>query len=71
MKKYGDQVRTASLDVTDEKAANAAVQMAVDSFGRLDFVVNNAGFGDMAPFEQLSPERFKALYRQGAITAER
>ena len=45
--------------------------MAVDSFGRLDFVVNNAGFGDIAPFEQLSPERYKALYRQGAIKAER
>ena len=37
----------------------------------LDFVVNNAGFGDIAPFEQLSSERFKALYRQGAIKAER
>src|SRR5580704_10843000 len=28
---------------------------------RLDDVVNNAGYGDIAPFEQLSPERFKAL----------
>ena len=60
-KKYGDQVRTAPLDVADEKAALAAVQVAVAAFGRLDVVVNNAGFGDMAPFEQLSPERFKAV----------
>jgi NAD(P)-dependent dehydrogenase (short-subunit alcohol dehydrogenase family) len=59
--KYGDQVRTASLDVTDEKAAHAAVQVAVREFGRLDVVVNNAGFGDIAPFEQLSSERFKAV----------
>jgi NAD(P)-dependent dehydrogenase (short-subunit alcohol dehydrogenase family) len=29
--------------------------------GRLDVVVNNAGFGDIAPFEQLSAERFKAV----------
>src|SRR5437879_11877989 len=35
--------------------------MAVDAFGRLDVVVNNAGYGDIAPFEQLSSERFKAL----------
>jgi len=60
-KKYGDQVRTAPLDVADERAARAAVQVAVDAFGRLDVVVNNAGYGDIAPFEQLSSERFKAL----------
>jgi NAD(P)-dependent dehydrogenase (short-subunit alcohol dehydrogenase family) len=59
--KYGDQVRTAPLDVADEAAAYAAVRTAVDAFGRLDVVVNNAGYGDIAPFEQLSPERFKAL----------
>src|SRR5579871_6620138 len=59
--KYGDQVRTAALDVADENAALAAVQTAVDAFGRLDVLVNNAGYGDIAPFEQLSPERFKAL----------
>src|SRR5271169_1867519 len=61
VKKYGDQVRTASLDVADENAANSAVQAAVDAFGRLDVVVNNAGYGDIAPFEQLSSERFKAV----------
>ena len=61
VKKYGDQVRTAPLDVADEDAAYAAVQVAVDAFGRLDVVVNNAGYGDVAPFEQLSSERFKAV----------
>lgn len=61
VKKYGDQIRTAPLDVADESAAFAAAQVAVDAFGRLDVVVNNAGYGDIAPFEQLSPERFKAL----------
>src|SRR5579862_1645488 len=61
VEKYGDRMRTASLDVADEEAANAAVQAAVEAFGCLDVVVNNAGYGDIAPFEQLSPERFKAL----------
>jgi NAD(P)-dependent dehydrogenase (short-subunit alcohol dehydrogenase family) len=61
VRKYGDHVRTASLDVADEDAAHAAAQVAVDAFGRLDVVVNNAGYGDIAPFEQLSSERFKAL----------
>jgi NAD(P)-dependent dehydrogenase (short-subunit alcohol dehydrogenase family) len=61
VKKYGDKIRTASLDVTDEEEAKAAVQAAVETFGSLDVVVNNAGYGDIAPFEQLSTERFKAL----------
>src|ERR1700730_9945222 len=61
VRKFGERVRTAPLDVTDESAAQAAVQVATDTFGRLDVVVNNAGFGEIAPFEQLSAERFKAV----------
>ena len=61
VEKYGDQIRTAPLDVADEDAARAAVRVAVGAFTRLDVVVNNAGYGDIAPFEQLSSERFKAL----------
>jgi len=61
VKKYGDQVRTAQLDVAEETAAYEAVQVAVEAFDRLDILVNNAGYGDVAPFEQLSSDRFKAV----------
>jgi NAD(P)-dependent dehydrogenase (short-subunit alcohol dehydrogenase family) len=61
VERYGDQIRTVALDVVDEQAAKEAVQAAVGAFGRLDVVVNNAGYGDVAPFEQLSSQRFKAL----------
>jgi NAD(P)-dependent dehydrogenase (short-subunit alcohol dehydrogenase family) len=43
VKRHGDGVRSAALDVVDEAAAQAAVQVAMDAFGRLDVVVNNAG----------------------------
>jgi NAD(P)-dependent dehydrogenase (short-subunit alcohol dehydrogenase family) len=59
--RYGKQVSTAPLDVADETAAKTAVARAVDVFGRLDVLVNNAGYGDTAPFEQVSSERFRAL----------
>jgi NAD(P)-dependent dehydrogenase (short-subunit alcohol dehydrogenase family) len=58
---YGNAVRVASLDVTDEAAAKAAVRLAVDAFGRLDVLVNNAGYGLFAPFEQISDADFKGV----------
>jgi NAD(P)-dependent dehydrogenase (short-subunit alcohol dehydrogenase family) len=59
-KRYGDQLQTAELDVTDADAARDAVAVAVDAFGRLDVLVNNAGFGHVAPFEQTPEEDFRA-----------
>jgi NAD(P)-dependent dehydrogenase (short-subunit alcohol dehydrogenase family) len=58
---YGKRVKPVKLDVRDEAAAQAAVQLAVDSFGRLDVLVNNAGYGQFAPFEQLSAADFQAV----------
>jgi NADP-dependent 3-hydroxy acid dehydrogenase YdfG len=61
VQRYGDRVRTAALDVRDASAARDAVNAALDAFGRLDVVVNNAGYGQIAPFEQMSEEDFRAL----------
>jgi NAD(P)-dependent dehydrogenase (short-subunit alcohol dehydrogenase family) len=57
---YGDRIRAVALDVTDATAARAAVQTAVDEFGALDVVVNNAGYANSSPIEETSDDDFRA-----------
>jgi len=54
--KYGDAILPIQLDVTDRDADFAAVKQAHDHFGRLDIVVNNAGYGQFGFVEELSEQ---------------
>ena len=53
----GDAVLPMALDVTDRAAVFATVRRAHEHFGRLDVVVNNAGYGQFGMVEELSERR--------------
>lgn len=57
---YGDRVLPLTLDVTDRPAVFDAVSRAAETFGRLDVVVNNAGFGLFGMVEETTEEQARA-----------
>ncbi len=57
---YGDAVLPLQLDVTNREAAYATVAQAHERFGRLDVVVNNAGYGLFGAVEEVSEELARA-----------
>jgi NAD(P)-dependent dehydrogenase (short-subunit alcohol dehydrogenase family) len=58
--RYGDRVRTVALDVTNEVQAQNAIDAAIETFGGLDVLVNNAGYGNVCPVEDTSLAEFRA-----------
>jgi NAD(P)-dependent dehydrogenase (short-subunit alcohol dehydrogenase family) len=56
---YGDQILPLALDVTDADSAQAAIAAGIERFGRIDVVINNAGYADLAAIEDVTLEDFR------------
>lgn len=63
-KRFGPQpgLLAVALDVTDEAQAHQAVQAAITRFGRIDVLVNNAGYGLLGAVEEASADEVRRLY---------
>ncbi len=57
---YGEQIRAVALDVTNPEQVRTAVATAIDAFGRIDVVVNNAGYANVASIEETTEEDWRA-----------
>ena len=55
-------VRTVQLDVTDENSVKNAIQSILSESGRIDLLVNNAGYGMTGAFEDIGMDEIKSLY---------
>jgi NAD(P)-dependent dehydrogenase (short-subunit alcohol dehydrogenase family) len=53
-------VKLFTLDVSDESAAASALRTAIDAFGSLDVVINNAGYGNLSSIEDTPMSDFRA-----------
>lgn len=60
--KYGDRILPLPLDVTNADAAAAALTAANEEFGRLDVIVNNAGYANVAPIEFADEDDFRTQF---------
>jgi len=60
--KEGLPVRVAQLNVTEERSINDAIHSIISEVGKIDVLVNNAGYGLNGAFEDLAIEEIKAQY---------
>jgi NAD(P)-dependent dehydrogenase (short-subunit alcohol dehydrogenase family) len=66
---YPDTAKAVRLDVTNPQEAQQAVSAAIDAFGRIDVLVNNAGYGTMGAVEELSDDIVRKQFETNVFGA--
>jgi NAD(P)-dependent dehydrogenase (short-subunit alcohol dehydrogenase family) len=61
---YGDAVLPLELDVTDKAAVSESVKRANEHFGRLDIIVNNAGYAQIGAIEELTEQQLRKQFER-------
>ncbi|MFD7536206.1 SDR family NAD(P)-dependent oxidoreductase [Streptomyces sp. NPDC059819] len=59
---FGDRIAPVALDVTDPEAARSALEEAKRRFGRIDVLVNNAGYANVSAIETVDDDDFRAQF---------
>ncbi|GAB3352871.1 SDR family NAD(P)-dependent oxidoreductase [Arachidicoccus ginsenosidivorans] len=65
--KYGENVLLLTLDVTKTEQVRSAVQAAFDHFGRIDILINNAGYALVGTIEESDTKDIRSLYETNII----
>ncbi|HTG57013.1 MAG TPA: SDR family NAD(P)-dependent oxidoreductase, partial [Niabella sp.] len=65
--KYGNQVLTLELDVTNADQVKTVVQQAHAHFGKLDIILNNAGYSLVGTIEEAQADEIRALYETNVL----
>lgn len=60
--KYAEQVKIAELDITNADQISSAIDTAITTFGGVDVLVNNAGYGTLGAVEEISDEKVRKQF---------